>query len=89
VTDIMAIADSSNNRFIIVDMKKMECLDVVGTGRIGFKDGSFAEAEFHHTQGMSHFINHKNEHCLMVCDTKNHCIRELNLHTKTVRKIAG
>jgi len=25
----------------------------------------------------------------MVCDTKNHLIRELNLHTKTVRRIVG
>jgi hypothetical protein len=25
----------------------------------------------------------------MACDTKNHLIRELNLHTKTVRTIAG
>ena len=25
----------------------------------------------------------------MVCDTKNHLIREINLHNKTVRKIVG
>lgn len=25
----------------------------------------------------------------MVCDTKNHAIREINLHKKTVRKVAG
>ena len=25
----------------------------------------------------------------MVCDTKNHAIREINLHQKTVRKVAG
>ena len=25
----------------------------------------------------------------MVCDTKNHCIREVNLHQKTVKKVAG
>jgi hypothetical protein len=85
----MVIADSSNNRYIIIDMKTMKCLDVIGNGRIGFKDGSFEESEFHHTQGMTHFINNNNEHCLMVCDTKNHAIREINLHKKTIRKVAG
>ena len=38
---------------------------------------------------MCHFINSDKEHCLMVCDTKNHLIREINLHKKTVRRIAG
>jgi hypothetical protein len=38
---------------------------------------------------MTHFVNDKKEHCLMVCDTKNHCIREINLHKKTVKKVAG
>ncbi|CDW76170.1 nhl repeat-containing protein 2-like [Stylonychia lemnae] len=88
-TDIIAIADSSNNRFVIVDMNTNKCVDVIGNGKIGFKDGNFQEAEFHHTQGMTHFVNSKGEHCLMVCDTKNHCIREVNLHQKTVKKVAG
>lgn len=34
-------------------------------------------------------MNERQEHCLMACDTKNHCLRELNLHTKQVRKVAG
>lgn len=38
---------------------------------------------------MCHFINESNEHCLMVCDTKNHLIREINLHKKTVKRVAG
>lgn len=25
----------------------------------------------------------------MVCDTKNHLIREVNLHSKTVKTVAG
>lgn len=85
----MIIADSSNNRFLIIDMLTMKCLDVIGNGKIGYKDGSYAESEFYHTQGMCHFLNDYNEHCLMVCDTKNHLIREINLHKKTVTKIAG
>ena len=38
---------------------------------------------------MTHFLNDNKEHCLMVCDTKNHLIKEINLNKKTVRKIAG
>ena len=85
----MVVADSSNNRFIVIDLHTHKCLDVIGNGKIGYKDGSFKEAEFHYTQGMTHFINKDKEHCLMVCDTKNHAIREINLHKKTVRKVAG
>lgn len=40
-TDIMVIADSSNNRYIVVDMNTNKCVDVIGNGKIGFKDGSF------------------------------------------------
>jgi hypothetical protein len=49
VTDIMVIADSANNRYVIVDLNTMTCLETIGTGKIGYKDGSFEEAEFHHT----------------------------------------
>ena len=38
---------------------------------------------------MCHFINNLDQHCLMLCDTKNHLIREINLNTKQVRKVAG
>ena len=83
------IADSGNNRFIIVDSKTLKFLEVIGTGKQGFKDGTFSEAEFYHTQGMVHFKNNKDQHCLLLCDTKNHCIREANLHEKTVKKVVG
>ena len=39
--DIMVIADSSNNRFLIVDMETLKCLDVIGNGKVGYKDGSY------------------------------------------------
>lgn len=85
----MIIADSSHNRFIIVDLLTMKFLEAIGNGRQGDKDGSFSEAEFYHTQGMTHFINDNHEHCLMVCDTKNHIVKEVNLHKKTVRRVVG
>jgi hypothetical protein len=38
---------------------------------------------------MCHFINSEQEHCLLLCDVKNHSIREINLHSKTVTTICG
>ena len=38
---------------------------------------------------MCHFVNEDNEHCLMVCDVKNHLVREINLNRKTVRHVSG
>lgn len=45
----MVVADSSNNRYIVIDAATMKCLEVIGSGKLGFKDGSFEEAEFYHT----------------------------------------
>ena len=89
VSQILIIADSSNNRLLILDASNHTFLEQVGTGRNGYKEGSFTEAEFSMPQGLCHFVNAQDEHCLMVCDVKNHLIREVNLHSKQVRHIAG
>jgi len=34
-------------------------------------------------------VNRAGHHCLLLCDVKNHLIREANLHTKQVRHVAG
>ena len=46
VTELLVIADSSNNRIVILDASSNTFLEQVGTGRNGYKEGSFAEAEF-------------------------------------------
>ena len=89
VSSLLVIADSANNRYIICDNEKHQFLEQIGTGKIGYKNGSFKEAEFYHTQGLCHYINANGEHCLLLCDVKNHCIREANLNTKQVRHISG
>lgn len=38
---------------------------------------------------MCHFVNSEGQNCLMLCDVKNHLIREANLHTKQVTHVAG
>jgi len=44
VEEILVIADSSNNRFVIVDSQTHKCLQVIGTGDMGYKEGTFKEA---------------------------------------------
>jgi len=85
----LVVADSSNNRFLIFNAATNQFIEQIGTGSIGYKEGSFAEAEFYHTQGMCHRINEQGQHCLLLCDVKNHLIREANLHTKEVRLVSG
>jgi hypothetical protein len=47
------IADSNHNRIVIADLAgKVQA--VIGSGAIGRADGTFAQASFHHPQGMAH-----------------------------------
>ncbi|MHC4875205.1 MAG: thioredoxin-like domain-containing protein [Planctomycetota bacterium] len=77
------ISDSNHNR-IVVSSLDGELIDVIGSGRIGSKDGSFAEAQFDHPQGMALSGN-----SLFVADTENHQLRVVDLASKTVSTLAG
>lgn len=89
VTSLLVIADSSNNRLIVVDADTHRYLEQVGSGKNGYQEGSFAEAKFSLPQGMSHFVDLNGNHCLLVCDVKNHLVRQVNLNTKLVTHVAG
>jgi len=82
------VTDSDNNRILVLkpdsDGSKVEIQDVIGSGRQGSKDGSYANAEFFHPQGIA-FSADK----LYVADTENHLIRVIDLATKQVKTIAG
>jgi thiol-disulfide isomerase/thioredoxin len=82
-TDRLFIADSTNHRIVITDLKG-NGIAVAGTGEPGRKDGPFATAQFDDPQGMA-----VRGDTLYVADRKNHCIRELDLKAKTVKTIAG
>jgi hypothetical protein len=86
---ILVIADSANNRYIVCDADSHVFIEQIGSGKFGWANGSFAESQFYHTQGLCHYQNEASEYCLLLCDVKNHCIREANLHTKQVRHVAG
>ncbi|MBA3312323.1 MAG: redoxin domain-containing protein [Planctomycetaceae bacterium] len=77
------ISDSNHNR-IVVSTLDGKLVDTVGTGRIGRNDGSFAEAEFDHPQGLA-----LDGETLYVADTENHLIRKVELATKRVSTLAG
>lgn len=79
------IADSTDHRIVItsLDGKKVA---VAGSGKEGFKDGSFASAQFSDPQGMA---LDPDTSILYVADRKNHSIRALDLKAETVKTVAG
>ena len=46
MSEILVIADSSNNRLVIIDAATNQFLEQVGNGKNNYKEGSFEEAEF-------------------------------------------
>ena len=77
------ISDSNHNR-IVVASPDGKLIDTIGSGAIGWKDGSYAEAQFDHPQGME-LVGQT----LYVADTENHLIRTIDLEAKTVGTLAG
>lgn len=77
------ISDSNHNRIIITTLDG-ELLDVIGDGQVGKRDGTFAEAEFNHPQGVA-----LDGETLYICDTENHLIRRADLKAKTVETLVG
>ena len=77
------ISDSNHNRIVISSLDG-KLIDMIGSGRIGSKDGSYAEAQFDHPQGMALSGN-----SLFVADTENHQLRVVDLTAKTVSTLAG
>jgi len=77
------IADSNHNRIVVTDLDG-KVQHVIGNGEIGKYDGPFGSASFHHPQGMVLAGD-----VLVVADTENHLLREVNLVTKQVTTIAG
>lgn len=56
-TELLIIADSSNNRLLVLDACTNTFLEQIGNGKSGYKEGNFAEAEFSLIQGFCHFVN--------------------------------
>ncbi len=77
------VSDTGHNRIVISGVNG-ELLDIVGSGRVGRRDGSFEEAEFDHPQGMALV-----DQVLYVADMENHLLRAVDLTNRTVTTLAG
>jgi DNA-binding beta-propeller fold protein YncE/peroxiredoxin len=79
------IADSTNHRIVITSLEGKK-IAVAGSGKEGYKNGAFADAQFSDPQGM---CLDADTNTLYVADRKNHSIRALNLTNQTVKTAAG
>lgn len=77
------ISDSTHHRIVVTDLDGKK-LDVIGTGRDGMVDGTYAQAQFNDPQGLA-----LRGETLYVADRKNHLIRAIDLTQKKVTTIAG
>ncbi|AFY34967.1 thioredoxin-like domain-containing protein [Calothrix sp. PCC 7507] len=79
------IADSGHHRLVRSSFDG-EILHVIGTGKPGFIDGDFSEAQFFAPQGMA--FDEENQ-ILYIADTENHALRRVDLRHQLVKTIAG
>src|SRR2546428_10319601 len=79
------IADTNHHRVLLADFDG-NVSQVIGSGAIGLKDGSFEAAQFHQPQGMA---LSEDGNTLYVTDTENHAVREVDLLKKQVSTAAG
>ncbi|KAH8367036.1 hypothetical protein KR200_010975 [Drosophila serrata] len=82
--DKYAIADSGNNRILVV-AKNGVVEHKIGGYQAGFADGNLISARFNSPQGVA-FID---ENVLIVADTKNHYLRKICLTNNQVDTLAG
>src|SRR5438094_4240131 len=79
----LIVSDSTHHRIVELDLTG-KVRQIIGTGKAGHTDGTFAQAQFNRPQGVTLTGN-----LLYVADTDNHLIRRINLETRQVETIAG
>ncbi len=79
------IADSGHHRLIMSEYNG-EIKYVIGSGKSGFSDGNFSEAEFCTPQGMAYDAENS---LLYIADTGNHTLRRVDIQRQIVETIAG
>jgi sugar lactone lactonase YvrE/thiol-disulfide isomerase/thioredoxin len=78
------IADSNHDRIVVTTLDG-KVLTVIGDGKAGLKDGTFAAAEFRYPQGLTL----ADPDTLYVADTDNNALRRVDLKKGTVTTVAG
>lgn len=82
-SDRLFITDSNHHRIVIATLDG-KLTATIGSGELGANDGGYAQASFHHPQGMA-----LRGDTLYVADTENHLLRKIDLKAKHVATIAG
>ncbi len=83
VSSRLFIADTNHHRLVMADLHGT-VQAVIGTGRAGANDGSFATASFRQPQGMALLGS-----MLYVADTGNHLLRRVDLQRRVVETVLG
>ncbi len=80
------VADTYNHKIKRVDIRTKAVETYIGTGKPGFKDGNFLQAQFNEPNGMA-FVGGK----LYITDTNNNSIRVVDLKKEmvTTLKLSG
>ncbi|MBC7079360.1 MAG: redoxin domain-containing protein [Methanothrix sp.] len=81
--DNIFIADSNNNRILIVSPDG-DLMDVIGSGERGYSDGDFSEARLFRPQGIAIVGD-----VVYIADTGNHMVRAADLRRRTLVRMAG
>ena len=55
--NLLIISDMGNHRVLVINEDTYQCLEVIGSGHSGYKDGAFEEAQFNQTCGAAYFDN--------------------------------
>ncbi|GFX66800.1 NHL repeat-containing protein 2 [Trichonephila clavipes] len=78
-SSFIIVSDTGHNRLLLLSFDG-NVLDIIGSGVIGHKDGSFKDSSFNHPHGSvwwrSNFV--------FVADTGNNCIRMIDIKAKKV-----
>jgi sugar lactone lactonase YvrE/thiol-disulfide isomerase/thioredoxin len=80
------VADSNNDRLLVLDLDSLEVEQVFGGAAPGFADGEAGEARFFRPQGLALSADGRT---LYVADTENHSLRRVDLATGTVHTLSG
>ncbi|MBA9076203.1 thioredoxin-like domain-containing protein [Rufibacter quisquiliarum] len=82
-TGHLYLADSGHHRLLRLTPQG-QVVAVIGSGRQGFTNGGYAEAQFNEPHGLA-----LHGQFLYVADAKNNAIRKVNLATRQVTTVAG
>eukprot|EP00088_Acartia_fossae_P035589 TRINITY_DN3669_c0_g1_i3.p1 TRINITY_DN3669_c0_g1~~TRINITY_DN3669_c0_g1_i3.p1 ORF type:complete len:691 (+),score=87.46 TRINITY_DN3669_c0_g1_i3:231-2303(+) len=86
--DSLVVSDSGNNRVLIIESSSdgpNNVAHVIGGRERGCQDGDFNVATFNNPQGVTAI----GEDLILVADTDNHLIRQIDLKSKLVSTVGG